>query len=127
MVAHQFIEQNYPVNQVLDYVDLKPSSFITRRQKDQRESKSTITFKQNGTFEKNEMVVFQIEELLQKEFVDYGYRKVTWYLRNELLYVINFKKVYDLMKKNNLLRPKIRRSQKAKRWVEFCSQAIPAI
>lgn len=36
MVAHQFIEQNYPVNQVLDYVDLKPSSFITRRQKDQK-------------------------------------------------------------------------------------------
>ncbi|MFN8279955.1 MAG: DDE-type integrase/transposase/recombinase [Saprospiraceae bacterium] len=101
-------------------MDLKPSSFYYKKAEGSKgKSKSTITFKQNGTFEKNEMVVFQIEELLQKEFVDYGYRKVTWYLRNELLYVINFKKVYDLMKKNNLLRPKIRRSQKGKRWVEF--------
>ena len=64
-------------------------------------------------------MVAQIEELLQKEFVDYGYRKVTWYLRNELSYIINFKKVYDLMKQHNLLRPKIRRKQSGKKWVEF--------
>lgn len=120
MVAQQFIEQNYPVNQVLDYVGLKPSSFYYQKVEGIKgKSKSTTTLKQNGALEKNETVVAQIEELLQKEFVDYGYRKVTWYLKNELSYIINFKKVYDLMKQNNLLRPKIRRSQAGKKWVEF--------
>ena len=110
MVAIQFIEQNYPVNQVLDYVGLKPSSYYYKHSEGSKgKTKSTITFKQNGTFEKNEKVIVQIEELLQKEFVDYGYRKVTWHLRNELLYIINFKKVYELMKQNNFLRPKIKR------------------
>jgi transposase InsO family protein len=120
MVAFQFIEQNYPVLQVLDYVGLKPSSYYYKESKGSKgKTKSTITFMQNGTCERNEKVIEQIEELLQKEFVDYGYRKVTWYLRNELLYIINFKKVYDLMKQNNLLRPKIKRRQTGKKWVEF--------
>lgn len=120
MVAIQFIEQNFPVNQVLDHVGLKPSSYYYKESGGQKgKTKSKVTFIQNGTFERNEKVIAQIEQLLQKEFVDYGYRKVTWYLRNELLYIINFKKVYDLMKQNNLLRPKIKRSQAGKKWVEF--------
>lgn len=120
MVAIQFIEQNYPVIQVLNYAGLKPSSYYYKESEGSKgKTKSTITFKQNGTFEKNEIVIVQIEELLQKEFVDYGYRKVTWHLRNELLYIINFKKVYELMKQNNLLRPKIKRNQTGKKWVEF--------
>jgi putative transposase len=120
MVANQFIEQNYPANQVLDYVGLKPSSYYYKKSGGSKgKAKSIITYKQNGSFEKNEIVVTQIEELLQKEYVDYGYRKVTWYLRNALLYIINFKKVYELMKQNNLLRPKIKRSQAGKKWVEF--------
>jgi putative transposase len=116
MVAIQFIDQNYPVIQVLKFVGLKPSSYYYKHSEG---SRSTITYKQNGTFESNERVIVQIEDLLQKEFVDYGYRKITWYLRNELLYIINFKKVYNLMKQNNLLRPKIKRRQTGKKWVEF--------
>ncbi len=120
MVAIQFIEQNYPVIQVLDYVGLKPSSYYYKESEGSKgKTKSTITFKQNGTFETNEKVIAQIEELLQREFVDYGYRKVTWYLRNELWYIINFKKVYELMKQNKLLRPKMKRRQTGKKWVEF--------
>ncbi len=86
MVSIQFIEQNYPVNQVLNYVGLKPSSYYYKQSDGSKgKTKSTVTYKQNGTFEKNEIVITQIEELLQIEFVNCGYRKVTWYLRNALM------------------------------------------
>lgn len=48
-------------------------------------------------------VIEDIKNLLGEEFVDYGYLKTTVYLRDEMNYLINPKKVYRLMKENNLL------------------------
>ncbi|MBU1822189.1 MAG: transposase [Bacteroidetes bacterium] len=48
-------------------------------------------------------MVEAIKSLLSEEFVDYGYLKTTVYLRDEMNYLINPKKVYRLMKENDLL------------------------
>jgi len=48
----------------------------------------------------------EILNLFSNEFVCYGYRKVTWFLRRNG-YEINHKKVYRLMKEFHLLRPKL--------------------
>jgi len=47
-------------------------------------------------------ILLVIEELLEREFVCYGYRKVTKYLQRSG-YIINRKKVFRLMKENDLL------------------------
>jgi len=44
-----------------------------------------------------------MEVLLSQEFVDYGYRKVTYWLRKTYGYIINEKKVYRLLKEHKLL------------------------
>ncbi|MFN8331332.1 MAG: hypothetical protein U0T81_08960 [Saprospiraceae bacterium] len=48
-------EQNYPVNQVLDYVDLKPSSLLQEGRRIKGKVKAPLLLNKNGTFEKNEM------------------------------------------------------------------------
>lgn len=45
----------------------------------------------------------EIIKLLAMAFVDYGYLKTTFYLRDEKNYLINPKKVYRLMAENGLL------------------------
>ncbi|GAA4438793.1 hypothetical protein GCM10023188_34580 [Pontibacter saemangeumensis] len=57
----------------------------------------------------------RIEWLLNQEFVDYGYEKVTGWLRNSEGLVINGKKVYRLIKEARVLNSRIRRDRKGKR------------
>lgn len=64
---------------------------------------STTTTKTTGGYDNNELVVEHIKTLLAEPFVDYGYLKVTFFLRDEKNYIINPKKVYRLMKANDLL------------------------
>jgi len=49
-----------------------------------------------------------IKDLLSREFVCYGYKKVAKFLKKNLGYIINPKKVYRLMKEMLILLPKIR-------------------
>jgi len=48
-------------------------------------------------------VVKQMKGLFQREFVDYGYLQVTYFLQDELGYHINHKKVFRLMQVNKLV------------------------
>ena len=50
----------------------------------------------------NEQLLLDITDLMSKEFVCYGYKKVCKYLQRSG-YIINRKKVFRLMKENNLL------------------------
>lgn len=84
--------------------------------------KSTHTRDSNGYFISNSQVVDEIERLLGKEFVDYGYRKVTHWLRQEKGYLINEKKVYRLMKENGLLNSKKKHRKTPRLWV---SKLVP--
>jgi putative transposase len=58
-----------------------------------------------GQWIEDRIIVEIIKELLSRPFIDYGYRKVTAYLKREG-YQIGKKKVYRLMSENKLLRPK---------------------
>lgn len=120
-VSEHFLAQGYPVSKVLRILDLPSSSYYyipKANAKPKGRATSTHTKTSNGSLVKNEIVVNQIEKLLSKEFVDYGYRKVTHWLRKHKHYIINEKKVYRLMKESGLLNDKNRYKRKSKRhWV----------
>ena len=65
----------------------------------------------------DEQLLLDIRDLLGREFVCYGYRKVTKYLQRSG-YVINRKKVFRLMKENNLLNYTYNYRSPARRVVE---------
>jgi putative transposase len=64
--------------------------------------------KETITILSDDMVKNDIKDLLSREFVCYGYKKVAKFLKKNSGYIINPKKVYRLMKEMSLLLPKIR-------------------
>ena len=122
-VAQLYIDSPLPFFQVLKVVEVSKSSFYFKPKSvpstQVGRPLSTITYLNNGSFVYNEKVVKQIEKLLEEEFVDYGYLKTTHYLRNELEYKINAKKVYNLMKINDLIYKKsILINRSSRNWVK---------
>ena len=82
-VAQQYIQQGYAVGAVLRATGLSRSAFYYKqRQSRTGRPASTHTITRTGIRVPNQQVVDQIEELLHQEFVDYGYIKVTWWLRS---------------------------------------------
>ncbi len=71
----------------------------------------------------NKEVINQIKKIIESDFIDYGYDKVT-YLLKEKGYIINRKKVYRLMKEHRLLNPKDRPATTLKSYVKY-SQPYP--
>ena len=126
MVATIFIDQQYPVRKVLKYVGLSPSSYYWQSDVANGNKRglpaSEFTKNQHGENVSNAIVVKQIKSLLSTEFVDYGYLKVTHYLRDTFHYIINHKKVYRLMSVNNLLYQPTRIKVGNKQWV---SKLVP--
>ncbi|MCB9318015.1 MAG: transposase [Lewinellaceae bacterium] len=73
----------------------------------------------SGQWVWNEQVVEDIKWILDQEFVDYGYRKVTRWLQQSRHYMINEKKVYRLMKEHQLVNKKKRQARPRDReWVK---------
>lgn len=121
MVACSFIEQGYPKQRVLRMAGVPRSSYYYQpKQGDNNRgiAKSTHTLRSDGKLISNEQVVKNIEQVLSEEFVDYGYLKVTHWLRQEKNYVINPKKVYRLMKENRLLNRFVPRKKGKRNWVK---------
>jgi putative transposase len=71
---------------------------------------------QSGLVE-NTLVVDQIRAVLSMDYCVYGYRKMTYELR-DLEYLINKKKVYRLMKEHHLLSGKRIKVQGKRKWVK---------
>ena len=123
MIAAMFIKAGHPPGLVLKYVGVASSTYYDSLKPKTSSGKcgikaSSITYTKQGKSITNEQVVDEIIDLLEQEFVDYGYRKVTWWLRRKKGYVINEKKVYRLMKENGLLN-KMKTSPRIKReWVK---------
>ena len=102
--ATQFIEQGNEIKFVLKQVSLCSSTWYYKCTDGHKgRPASTHTYALSGACFSNSEVVERIEALLQQEFVDYGYIKVTYWLRQHQKLTINFKKVYWLMKENKLL------------------------
>ena len=106
MVAQHCIQEGMPKKLVLNLCHIARSSFyykpVSEVQKRGR-SISKSTKKQIGGCEADSLVVDHIKHLLAQPFVDYGYLKTTFFLRDEKKYIINPKKVYRLMRENGLL------------------------
>jgi putative transposase len=120
MVASTFISQGYEIKKILAILQIPTSSWYyksTERKSGLRASSHTSTL--DGKLISNIEVVEHIEVLLQQDFVDYGYIKVTHWLRQKLRLIINFKKVYRLMKENRLLYHQHKRDRKGKSFIEF--------
>ena len=106
MIAQQFIKEGHPVKLVLEVLEIPRSSYYYRPKPGtgcKGREQSTHTIQGDGSIVRNEVVVKDIEWILGQEFVDYGYLKVTHWLRQERDYIINPKKVYRLMSENGLL------------------------
>lgn len=71
---------------------------------------STHTLRLNGDLDSDTVVVNHMLKLLGEEFVDYGYRKMTEWLRWHHQYQINPKKVLRLMRQNEITLPSLSRS-----------------
>jgi len=124
MIASDFIEQSYPKQLVLQVVGIPRSSYYyqPKLSKGKRGiAKSTYTLTTDGEMISNTQVIVDIKEILAEEFVDYGYLKVTHWLRQEKNYIINPKKVYRLMDEEGLLNKaskQEKQKQNKRNWVK---------
>lgn len=118
MIAIKYIDEGHTVSVVLAYVGLTRSVFYYRKRDGKKgKQRSTHTRKTDGSLVTNSIVVEQIKTELEKEFVDYGYVKMTYCLRDNYDYIINEKKVYLLMKDHNLLYKPVGRNRSKRVWV----------
>lgn len=119
MIATSFINQGYKVKTVLNTINISISSFYYKPKNGKKGlPKSTHTITSWGEYIANTIVVQQIQDLFSQEFVDYGYLKTTYFLRNKYQYIINAKKVYRLMTENQLLNKKVKVKTKSRNWVK---------
>lgn len=121
-VASYYIEKGVPKSTILLKLNISKSSYYYKSKLGERKAgrpMSSHTYKDKVGCVSNDQVVKDIEALLTKEFVDYGYLKTTYYLKDELGYNINHKKVYNLMNINKLLNKPNRNINRSKRnWIK---------
>jgi putative transposase len=119
MVAQQFIDDGYPVSNVLKILRLPRSSYYYKPAGTAGKGRtcSTHTLTGDGIYVSNEVVIEHIRKILSREFVDYGYLKVTHALHQQYKYRINKKKVYRLMKQAELLYKRLARVKGNRLWV----------
>jgi transposase InsO family protein len=115
MVAKKFREKRVKVSFVLNEVGLSKSSFYYKKRREKRGRKPPgYSLKVDGESISDEEIKLEIENLLFKDFLTYGYIKVTHYLRKKG-YLVNKKKVYRLMREEKLLLKKRRVKTRGKR------------
>ena len=106
MIVHSH-ESITTLENLLSWVDLSRSSFYYKSSDGKRGAKPSVcTFRQDGTLVDDTKVIDQIKGILSQEFCCYGYHNVTDEL-GDMGYIINHKKVYRLMKEQNLLLGKV--------------------
>jgi len=121
MIASNFIKEGYPKKLVLEVLGIARSSYYYRPVSNKGKKgrpKSTNTLTRDGTLVSNKQVIKDIEEILTGEFVDYGYLKVTHWLRQEKGYIVNPKKIYRLMNEQGLLNKFVRTKRSKRNWVK---------
>ena len=109
-VADEYIGRGLNISVTMGLLNLPRCSFYRREYRIAEHGKrgrhySMFTVKETGSdavVVDNDHVVNEIGKLLSGEFVCYGYKKVSKYL-NRSGYSINRKKVFRLMRDNNLL------------------------
>lgn len=102
-MARGYIGEGNKVSKVLSMVDISRSTYYYRAIEGRKGRKPDRYVKHSsGELFPEQRVIGEIKDLLSKEFVNYGYIKVSRYLK-DLGYIINKKRVYRIMKENRLL------------------------
>lgn len=105
-VIRDYVQKGLSVKKAVVIAGMSRSCFYYREREGSPGLKpSTHTDMTNGSRVTNHELVELIKELLDMDFVDYGYLKVTHWL-NQQGYEISKHKVYRLMRDNHLLHPK---------------------
>lgn len=118
-IATSLISSGYRAVQVLRLLKVSRSSYYYQPSNGRKGLlPSTHTKTISGQLVPNSQVVFDIEMLLSQEFVDYGYLKVSHYLRTKKQYMVNKKKVYRLMSEHKLLNRSKKKIILGKVWVK---------
>lgn len=119
MIAQEYIDMKYPAVLILRFLGISSSTFYYRPTGGRRgRVHSTATLHvPSRVYILSEVIVHLIRWLLNREFVDYGFRKVTHCLRRQGL-SINKKKVYRLMREYGLLLARIKARGSGKTWVK---------
>lgn len=121
MIAHNFIKEGYPVSLVLRLCKIARSSYYYQPNSSggkKGRQKSEYTFNLQGKKIPNQQVIKDIEICLSREFVDYGYLKVTHWLRQQKQYIINPKKTYRLMAEQGWLNTIVAPKKSRRNWVK---------
>ena len=117
-IVRQVVAEGMVVSRALAIAEIPHSSYYYKSTgKRKGKAASTHTLKGNVPLE-NDLVVEEINNLLAEEFIDYGYERTTEELKSRG-FKINKKKVYRLMKENDLLFPKVKRRPLSRSFVEF--------
>lgn len=118
MTAMEFIDAAFPRALVLRLVELPRSTFYYRPTGGRSGRTPTqVTYDRFGKGYSTEQLLTVIKGLINTEFVDYGYVKVTRWLQDQDM-VINKKKVLRLMRSNGLTLSRPKRKQSGKTWVK---------
>lgn len=102
-MAREYIGEGNKVSKVLSMVDISRSTYYYRAiegRKGRRPDRYVLH--SSGQVFPEQRVIEEIRDLLSQEFVNYGYIKVSRYLKDRG-YIINKKRVYRIMKENRLL------------------------
>lgn len=120
MIAFSFSKEGHSKSLIAEVLGIDRSIFYYRSKgaSSKGKAKSRYTLTTDGELVSNTKVVEQIKELLSREFVDYGYLKVTHWLRQNYFYIINPKKVYRLMRENGLLNKVTVKKKRPRNWVK---------
>ncbi len=119
MIAREYVAEGACARSVLVIAGVPESTFYYKPKTGTRGRRATsTTLDANGKVWTEEQLVALIVEELEREFVDYGYIKITKWLQRKHKLLINKKKVYRLMSKHGLLNSKPVRSTVRKQWIK---------
>lgn len=117
-VIRDYVAQGLRLDKALSLAEISRSTYYYKPNgKHKGHPPSTHTRYGQG-WVSNDQVVKQIEQILEPEFIDYGYTRVTIVLK-DMNYEINKKKVYRLMKEHQLLNPVIRSASASKPFIVY--------
>jgi putative transposase len=113
-----FIEKGYMKKLVCKSLQIERSVvyYINKDNKPGRKPSTVTVFKNETVTE--ERVLASVKELLDHEFLSYGYFKISKQLKMDG-FVINKKKVYRIMKNYNLLKPQRIRTSGKRNFIKF--------
>jgi transposase InsO family protein len=113
-----FIEKGYMKKEVCSITEIQRSVvyYLNKDNKPGRKPSVVTVFKNEIVTE--ERVLTSVKGLLDHEFLSYGYFKISKQLKIDG-FVINKKKVYRIMKNNNLLKPQRIRTSGKRNFIKF--------